>query len=165
MRIVYQRCCGMDVHKESVTACLILIDNDGEFLTEKRRYGTMTRDLRDLAVWLKGQGVERIAMEATGVYWKPVWNVLDAEGGFQLLLVNAQHVKNVPGRKTDQKDSEWLADLLQHGLLRGSFVPPIEIRQLRDLTRMRTRIWQDLATYANRIQKVLEDANIKLGSV
>lgn len=165
MRIVYQRCCGMDVHKESVTACLLLIDDYGEFQVEKRRFGTMTRDLQELAAWLKSQGVERIAMEATGVYWKPVWNILEASGSFELLLVNAQHVKNVPGRKTDQKDSEWLADLLQHGLLRGSFVPPIEIRHLRDLTRMRTRVRQDLATYANRIQKVLEDANIKLGSV
>ncbi len=165
MQIVYRRCCGMDVHKESVTACLLLIDDYGEFQVEKRRYGTMTRDLQELACWLKVQGVERIAMEATGVYWKPVWNILEASENFELLLVNAQHVKNVPGRKTDQKDREWLADLLQHGLLRGSFVPPIDVRHLRDLTRMRTRVRQDLATYANRIQKVLEDANIKLGSV
>jgi transposase len=164
MRIVYRRCCGLDVHKESVTACLLLIDNDGEFQVEKRRFGTMTRDLRELAAWLKSEGVERIAMEATGVYWKPVWNILEPFR-FELLLVNAQHIKNVPGRKTDQKDSEWIADLLQHGLLRGSFVPPVEIRHLRDLTRMRCRMRQDLATYANRIQKVLEDANIKLGSV
>lgn len=164
MRIVYRRCCGLDVHKESVTACLLLIDNDGEFHVEKRRFGTMTRDLRELAAWLNAEGVERIAMEATGIYWKPVWNILEPFR-FELLLVNAQHIKNVPGRKTDQKDSEWIADLLQHGLLRGSFVPPVEIRHLRDLTRMRSRMRQDLATYANRIQKVLEDANIKLGSV
>ena len=165
MQVVYQRCCGMDVHKDSVTACLLLIDDDGEFQVEKRRFGTMTRDLQDLASWLESQGVTRIAMEATGVYWEPVWNILETQKQFELLLVNAQHVKNVPGRKTDQKDSEWIADLLQHGLLRGSFVPPIEIRRLRDLTRMRARIRQDLATFANRIQKVLEDANIKLGSV
>lgn len=164
MRIVYRRCCGLDVHKESVTACLLLIDNDGEFHVEKRRFGTMTRDLRELAAWLMAEGVECIAMEARGIYWKPVWNILEPFR-FELLLVNAQHIKNVPGRKTDQKDSEWIADLLQHGLLRGSFVPPIEIRHLRDLTRMRCRMRQDLATYANRIQKVLEDANIKLGSV
>lgn len=164
MRMVYRRCCGLDVHKESVTACLLLIDNDGEFHVEKRRFGTMTRDLRELAAWLNAEGVERIAMEATGIYWKPVWNILEPFR-FELLLVNAQHIKNVPGRKTDQKDSEWIADLLQHGLLRGSFVPPVEIRHLRDLTRMRSRMRQDLATYANRIQKVLEDANIKLGSV
>jgi transposase len=142
----------------------LLIDNDGEFHVEKRRFGTMTRDLRELAAWLKAEGVECIAMEATGIYWKPVWNILEPFR-FELLLVNAQHIKNLPGRKTDQKDSEWIADLLQHGLLRGSFVPPIEIRHLRDLTRMRCRMRQDLATYANRIQKVLEDANIKLGSV
>ena len=164
MRIVYQRCCGLDVHKDSVTACLLLIDDDGEFQVEKRRFGTMTCDLRELGTWLKAEGVERVAMEATGVYWKPVWNILEPLN-FDLLLVNAQHIKNVPGRKTDQKDSEWIADLLQHGLLRGSFVPTVEIRQLRDLTRMRARMRQDLATYANRIQKVLEDANIKLGSV
>jgi transposase len=164
MRIVYQRCCGLDVHKESVTACLLLIDDEGEYRVEKRRFSTMTRDLRDLAAWLRTEGIERIAMEATGVYWRPVWNILEPLG-FELLLVNAQHIKNVPGRKTDQKDSEWIADLLQHGLLRGSFVPPSEIRQLRDLTRMRARMRQELATYANRIQKVLEDANIKLGAV
>jgi transposase len=104
-------------------------------------------------------------MEATGVYWKPVWNILDAEKKFELLLVNAQHIKCVPGRKSDQKDSEWIADLLQHGLLRASFVPPVAIRRLRDLTRMRAKIRQTLASFANRIQKVLEDANIKLGSV
>jgi transposase len=165
MRIVYQRCCGMDVHKDSVTACLLVINQGGKDRNEKREFGTMTRDLRELASWLASEGVEAIAMEATGVYWKPVWNILDAEKKFKMLLVNAQHIKCVPGRKTDQKDSEWIAELLQHGLLRASFVPPVEIRQLRDLTRMRTRIRQTLASFANRIQKVLEDANIKLGSV
>ena len=165
MRIVYQRCCGMDVHKDSVTACLLVINEGGKDRNEKREFGTMTRDLRELASWLASEGVEAIAMEATGVYWKPVWNILDAEKKFKMLLVNAQHIKCVPGRKTDQKDSEWIAELLQHGLLRASFVPPVEIRQLRDLTRMRTRIRQTLASFANRIQKVLEDANIKLGSV
>lgn len=165
MRIVYQRCCGMDVHKESVTACLLLIDEEGEFTVEKRRFGTMTRDLREMANWLQSQRVERIAMEATGVYWKPVWNILEAQKEFDLLLANPQHIKNVPGRKTDQKDSEWIADLLQHGLLQGSFVPPVAIRRLRDLTRMRASLRQDHSAFANRIQKVLEDANIKLGSV
>ena len=165
MQIVYRRCCGMDVHKDSVTACLLLIDDGGEFQVEKRRFGTMTRDLKEMASWLEAQGVERIAMEATGVYWKPVWNILEQHKTFELLLVNAQHIKAVPGRKTDQKDSEWIADLLPHGLLRGSFVPPLQIRHLRDLTRMRARIRQDLATFANHVQKVLEDANIKLGSV
>ena len=165
MRIVYKRCCGMDVHKDSVTVCLLIIEDDGEFRTEKRQFGTMTRHLEEMASWLEKQEVERIAMEATGVYWKPVWNILEARKKFELLLVNPQHIKQVPGRKTDQKDSEWIADLLQHGLLRGSFVPPFEIRRLRDLTRMRAKIRQNLAAFANRIQKVLEDANIKLGSV
>ena len=165
MQIVYQRCCGMDVHKDSVTACVLLIDEYGEWRSEKRKFGTMTRDLREMATWLASLRVEAIAMEATGVYWKPVWNILEAENKFRLLLVNAHHIKQVPGRKTDQKDSEWIADLLQHGLLKASFVPPQTIRRLRDLTRMRVKIRQMLATFANRIQKVLEDANIKLGSV
>lgn len=165
MRIVYQRCCGMDVHKDSITTCLLLIDEEGEFRTESRRFGTMTRNLKEMASWLASEGVQAIAMEATGVYWKPVWNILEADKKFKLLLVNAHHIKQVPGRKTDQKDSEWIAELLQHGLLRASFVPPVEIRHLRDLTRMRARIRQTLASFANRIQKVLEDANLKLGSV
>lgn len=165
MRIVYQRCCGMDVHKNSVTACLLLIDEDGELRMEKRNFRTMTRDLKEMATWLASLRVEGIAMEATGVYWKPVWNILEAEKKFRLLLVNAHHIKNVPGRKTDQIDSEWIAELLQHGLLKASFVPPLAIRRLRDLTRMRVKIRQTLASFANRIQKVLEDANIKLGSV
>jgi hypothetical protein len=113
-----------------------LIDEDGEFRIQKRRFGTMTRYLQQMACWLESQGVEHIAMEATGFYWKPVWNILEAHRKFQLLLVNAQHIKNVPGRKTDQKDSEWIADLLQHGLLRGSFIPPMTIRRLRDLTQL-----------------------------
>jgi hypothetical protein len=125
----------------------------------------MTRDLKAMASWSASEGVQAIAMEATGLYWKPVWNILEAGKKFKLVLVNAHHIKHVPGRKTDQKDSEWIAELLQHGLLRASFVPPVEIRQLRDLTRMRARIRQTLASFANRIQKVLEDANIKLGSV
>src|SRR5262249_10344683 len=165
MRIVYQRCCGMDVQKDSVTACLLLIDGEGECRTEKRRFGTMTRDLKGMASWLASQGVQAIALEATGVYWKPVWNILEAEKKFQLLLVNAHHIKHVPGRKTDQKDSEWIAELLQHGLLKASFVPAQTIRRLRDLTRTRAKIAQNVASLANRIQKVLEDANVKLGSV
>jgi transposase len=128
MRIVYQRCCGMDVHKNSITACLMLIDDDGEFRTYKREFGTMTRDLKAMSCWLESEGVQAVAMEATGVYWKPVWNILEAANKFTLVLVNAQHIKNVPGRKTDQKDSEWIAELLQHGLLQASFVPPREIR-------------------------------------
>jgi transposase len=128
-----------------------------------RRFGTMTRDLVELAGWLSGHGVTQLAMESTGVYWKPIWNLL--EGHFELLLVNAQHIKTVPGRKTDAKDCEWIAELLQHGLLRGSFVPPEPIRELRDLNRNRTILVQQRATVSNRIEKVLEDANIKLASV
>lgn len=165
MWIVYQRCCGMDVHKNSVTACVLLIDEYGELRMLKRNFRTMTRDLKEMSTWLASLRVEGIAMEATGVYWKPVWNILEAEQKFRLLLVNAHHIKNVPGRKTDQIDSEWIAELLQHGLLKASFVPPLAIRRLRDLTRMRVKIRQTLASFANRIQKVLEDANIKLGSV
>jgi len=165
MRIVYKRCCGMDVHKDSVTACVLLIDEDGEFRKQTRYFPTMTRGLKEMAAWLASLEVEAVAMEATGVYWKPVWNILEAEMKFQLLLVNAHHVKHVPGRKTDQKDSEWIAELLQHGLLKGSFVPPPSIRRLRDLTRTRAKVTQNVATFANRIQKVLEDANVKLGSV
>lgn len=165
MRIVYKRCCGMDVHKDSVTVCVLLIDEDGEFRKQARYFSTMTRELREMGTWLASLGVEAIAMEATGVYWKPIWNILEAEQKFQLLLVNAHHIKQVPGRKTDQKDSEWIAELLQHGLLKASFVPPPIIRRLRDLTRMRVKVRQTLSSFANRIQKVLEDANIKLGSV
>jgi len=123
----------------------------------------MTRDLLELADWLQDRQVTHVAMESTGVYWKPVWNIL--EGQFALVLVNAQHIKAVPGRKTDTRDCQWIADLLQHGLLRGSFVPPTPIRQLRDLTRLRTSLRQDHTAVANRMQKILEDANIKLASV
>jgi len=131
---------------------------------ESRRFGTATADLLDLAAWLKARAVQRVAMESTGVYWKPVWNILEAEG-LDLLLANAQEVKALPGRKTDQKDSQWLADLQQHGLLRHSFVPPRGIRDLRDLTRGRARLAQERSSVSNRIQKVLEDANIKLAAV
>ena len=123
----------------------------------------MTADLRGLAAWLIELGVTHVAMESTGVYWKPVWNIL--EGNFALILANAQHVKNVAGRKTDQKDAEWLAELLQHGLLPSSYVPPRRIRDLRDLTRARASLAQESSRLASRIQKVLEDANIKLASV
>jgi transposase len=135
----------------------------GKSRKEKKRFGTFTHDLLQLADWLEQCGVTHAAMESTGVYWKPVWNILAEQ--FEVLLVNAQHIKAVPGRKTDQKDSEWIADLLQHGLLRGSFVPPRPTRELRDLTRYRVSLVQEINRIANRIQKVLEDANIKLASV
>lgn len=135
MRIIYARCCGLDVHKKSISACLLTPHEEGGTQQQVRRFGTVTRDLLDLCDWLASNQVTHVAMESTGVYWKPVWNILEAN--FTILLVNAQHVKAVPGRKTDAKDCQWIADLLQHGLLRGSFVPPSPIRQLRDLTRTR----------------------------
>ena len=163
MRIVYARCCGLDVHKKTITACVLRQEASGQEQQEIRRFGTMTRDLLELADWLQDQQVTHVAMESTGVYWKPVWNIL--EGQFAVVLVNAQHIKAVPGRKTDTKDCQWIADLLQHGLLRGSFVPPPPIRELRDLTRLRTSLRQDHTAVANRMQKILEDANLKLASV
>ena len=163
MEVVYPCCCGLDVHKKSITACVLWAEAKGKSRKEKKRFGTFTHDLLQLADWLQECGVTHVAMESTGVYWKPVWNIVAEQ--FEVLLVNAQHIKAVPGRKTDQKDSEWIADLLQHGLLRGSFVPPQPIRELRDLTRYRVSLVQETNRIANRIQKVLEDANIKLASV
>jgi transposase len=164
MEVLYACCCGLDVHKKSVTACVLWAEAKGKVRKEKRRFSTFTQDLLKLADWLRECGVTHVAMESTGVYWKPVWNILDGQFE-QVLLVNAQHIKAVPGRKTDQKDSEWIAELLQHGLLKGSFVPPQATRELRDLTRYRVSLAQECNRIANRIQKVLEDANIKLASV
>jgi transposase len=163
MEVLYPCCCGLDAHKKSITARVLWAKDKGRSRREKRRFGTFTRDLLALADWLRECRVTHVAMESTGVYWKPVWNILD--GQFEVLLVNAQHIKAVPGRKTDQKDSDWIADLLQHGLLRGSFVPPQSTRELRDLTRYRVSLTQEINRIANRIQKVFEDANIKLASV
>jgi transposase len=160
MEVVHEVCCGLDVHKKTVTACVLWAAGRRR---QTRAFGTFTRELLELADWLRACGVTHVALESTGVYWKPVWNLL--EGQFEVLLVNAQHIKAVPGRKTDQKDSEWIADLLQHGLLRASFVPPTPTRELRDLTRYRASLAQEINRIANRIQKVLEDANIKLASV
>jgi transposase len=160
MDVVHEVCCGMDVHKKSVTACVLWASARRR---QKQKFGTFTKNLLEMSAWLRSCGVTHVALESTGVYWKPVWNLL--EGQFEVLLVNAQHIKAVPGRKTDQKDSEWIADLLQHGLLRASFVPPTPIRELRDLTRYRACLAQEINRIANRIQKVLEDANIKLASV
>lgn len=164
MEVVYPCCCGLDVRKASITACVLWAGGSGRARKEKRRFGTFTRDLLELSDWLRACGVTHVAMEATGVYWTPIWNV--RAGQFtEVLLVNAQHIKAVPGRKTDQKDAEWIAELLQHGLLRGSFVPPQPTRELRDLTRYRVSLAQECNRIANRIQKVLEDANLKLASV
>jgi transposase len=163
MDTLYPCCAGLDVHKDTVVACVRRRDAGGRVATQTRTFGTMTGALLELADWLAGEGVTHVAMESTGVYWKPIWNLLEDQ--FEVLLVNAQHVKQVPGRKTDVKDSEWLAQLLQVGLLRGSFVPLTPQRQLRELTRQRRQLIQAKAAVANRIQKVLEDANVKLGSV
>jgi transposase len=163
MDIVYPCCAGLDVHKETVVVCLRRHNGQGPARQETRTFGTATRPLLELSDWLSQQGATHLAMESTGVYWKPIWNVL--EGQFEMLLVNAQHIKQVPGRKTDVKDAEWIAQLLQHGLLRNSFVPAAPQRELRELTRQRRQLIQTRASVANRIQKVLEDANIKLASV
>jgi len=163
MEVIHRRCAGFDVHKKSVAVCVRLLDTETKLQKQVRTFGTMTRDLVALGEWLAGLGVTHVAMESTGVFWKPVYNLL--EGRFQILLCNAQHIKQVPGRKTDVKDCEWLAQLLQHGLLHGSFVPPRPQRDLRDLTRHRAQVIAEKTAVANRIHKILEDANIKLGSI
>jgi len=162
MQVVYERCAGVDVHQRTVVVTVLLT---GPEQVEKhtRTFGTMTVDLLELSAWLEELGVTPVALESTGVYWWPVYNLL--EEGVSLLLVNPRHMKAVPGRKTDVKDSEWLADLLRHGLLRASFVPPQPIRALRELTRYRKRLIQERAQQANRLHKVLEAANIKLATV
>jgi transposase len=163
MDVIYPRCCGLDVHKRTVVACLLTTDPTGERQKDVRTFGTMTDDLLALADWLTQASCTHVAMEATGAYWKPIYNVL--EGQFELLVVNAHHVKAVPGRKTDIRDAEWIADLLQHGLLRGSFIPSRPQRELRELTRYRTALVRERASEVNRLQKTLEGANLKLASV
>lgn len=162
MEVIYPRCCGLDIHKESISAC-VLVKESGKREKHLARFGTMTSDLLKLGDWLRSWGVKRVAMESTGVYWKPIWNILEDE--FELELINAQHIKQVPGRKTDTKDCEWIAELLQHGLVRASFVPAQAQRDLRELTRYRATLCEDKVRVANRIQKVLEDANVKLACV
>lgn len=163
MEILYRCCCGMDVHKKFVVACLLRIDEQGEETRHMQRFETYTEDLLRLSDWLTRSGCTHVAMESTGVYWKPIYNLL--EGHLELLVVNAQHIKAVPGRKTDVKDAEWLAELLQHGLLKASFIPPRLQRDWRDLTRYRTSLVQERVRIVNRLQKVLEDANLKLAGV
>src|SRR5580693_1198870 len=162
MEVLHPRCAGLDVHKDSVVAC-VRIASDGAVRQEVRTFGTMTTALEELAEWLRVEGCTHAAMEATGVYWKPVWHVL--EDTLELVLANAQHIRNVPGRKTDVNDATWIADLLAHGLIRASFVPPPQIQELRDLTRTRKQLVREIAQHNLRIQKILEDANLKLGSV
>ena len=163
MEVLHERCCGIDVHKRSLTACVLTPGAGGRPRKEVRTFATMTADLEALAGWLAERGVTHVALESTGAFWKPVWNVL--EGRCSLLLANAQHVKRVPGRKTDVGDAEWLADLLRHGLLRGSFVPDRAERELRELTRYRSALVRERTAEVNRLQKTLEGANVKLASV
>jgi len=161
---VHRNCCGLDVHKKMIAACLLTEDAEGNTVTEKRLFGSMTGELHALAQWLCTAQVTAVAMEATGVYWMPVWNVLE-QYGLQLLLINPEHYKAVRGKKTDLKDGTRIAELLQDGRLEGSYVPPVAIRVLRDLTRYRTKLVQYQSAIANRIQKLLEQCNIKLASV
>jgi transposase len=163
MDVIYACCCGLDIHKKTVVACLMTSAEGQPPRKEVRTFRTMTAELLLLADWLQAAGCTHVAMESTGVYWRPVYNLL--EHLFILLVVNAQHIKAVPGRKTDVKDAEWIAELLRHGLLRGSFIPAKPQRQLRELTRHRATLVQDRARVINRVQAVLEDANIKLASV
>jgi transposase len=163
MEVLYERCAGLDVHKKTVRVCLLIPDEGGQRKKEFQTYGTTTEELLKLADWLKEQGCTHVAMEGTGVYWKPVYNLL--EGVCEILVVNARHIKAVPGRKTDTKDAEWIADLLQHGLLKPSFIPSAPQRELRDLTRYRVRLTEERTREVNRIQKTLEDTNLKLGDV
>jgi transposase len=161
MEVLYARCAGLDVHKDTVVAAVRCVSEPPH--REVHTFGTTTRDLFALADWLASHGCTHVAMEATGIYWKPVWHML--EGRFELVLANAQHIRNVPGRKTDVNDATWIADLLAHGLIRSSFVPPARIQELRDLTRTRKQIVREISQHTLRIQKTLEDANIKVASV
>jgi transposase len=163
MQVMHERCCGLDVHKKTVVACVLVTSSDGRVERAIRTFGTMTRDLLTLSDWLDQFGVTHVVLESTGVYWRPVFNVL--EDGRVIVLVNPQHLKTVPGRKTDVKDSEWLADLLRHGLLKPSFIPPAPVRELRELTRYRKTLVQARTDEINRLQKVLEGANLKLAVV
>jgi transposase len=162
MEVLYERCAGLDVHKDMVMAC-VRAHVGGKPQREVRRFSTMTSGLLEMSEWLTSHGCTHVAMEATGVYWKPVWHIL--EGSFELLLANAAHIRNVPGRKTDVNDATWIADLLAHGLIRASFVPPAPVQEMRDLTRTRKQLVREVAQHVQRIQKTLEDANVKLDSV
>src|SRR5258708_1805441 len=163
VEVVYQRCCGLDVHKKMIVACLIIVAADGKRRKQIRTFGTTTAALLELLDWLKAAGCTHVGMEGTGVYWKPIYNLL--EGHFELVVANARHIKAVPGHKTDVNDAQWIASLLQHGLLKASFVPSTEQRELRELTRYRTTLVEERARIVNRLQKTLEDTNLKLGDV
>lgn len=163
MEIVHERCCGLDVHAKTVVACLIVPGSGGTSRKEIRTFGTMTEDLMRLRAWLLEATCPVVAMESTGVYWKPIYNLL--EGQLEVLVVNAQHIRQVPGRKTDVRDAEWIADLLRHGLLTANFIPDRAQRELRELTRYRTSLVQERTAEINRLKKVLEGASIKLAAV
>lgn len=163
MNVVYEKCAGLDVHKRTVVVCASILDSSGRRHKERQTFSTMTPDLLRLRQWLKDLEVTHVAMESTANYWKPIFNVL--EGHLEVLVVNAQHLKAVPGRKTDLKDAEWIADLLQHGLLHPSFIPPAPQREVRELTRYRMSRTSERTRLINRLQKTLEEANIKLASV
>lgn len=163
MDVIYPRCAGLDVHKKTVRVCLLLRQEGGKNLKEYRSYATTTQDLLELLSWLLSQECSHVALEGTGVYWKPIFNLF--EGQLEVLVVNAQHIKAVPGRKTDTKDAEWIADLLQHGLLKASFIPSAPQRELRELTRYRVRLTEERAREVNRVQKTLEGCNLKIGDV
>lgn len=160
MEVLYKQCCGIDIHKNMLMACVIT----GVRKKEIRQFGTMTEDILQLVQWLKDTNCEMVAMESTGNYWKPVYNIFEEEG-IPVMIVNAQHIKGVPGRKTDVKDSEWIADLVRHGLVKSSYIPNRDQRELREITRYRQELIEERARELNRIQSVLEGANIKLGSV
>src|SRR6266700_1597548 len=163
MQVLYERCAGLDVHKKTIVACLMITLLSGQVHKEVRTFATTTAALLSLADWLESQKVTHVSIESTGVYWRPVFNILEAI--CTVILVNAQHIKAVPGRKTDVRDSEWLAELLRHGLLKASFIPPQPIRDLRDLVRYRKSLVYERSREINRVQKGLETANIKLSSV
>ncbi|MDE3178634.1 MAG: IS110 family transposase [Acidobacteriota bacterium] len=163
METILTCCAGLDVHKESIEACVRRMEPTGRLHQQTRHWATMTADLLAMAEWMSAQGVTHVAMESTGVYWKPIYNIL--EGRFTVLVVNAHHLKQVPGRKSDVRDCQWIAQLLQHGLLKGSFIPPRPQREWRDLTRHRTQLIEEKTRTVNRLHKILEDANIKLASV
>ncbi|SRR6266404_365929 len=163
MQTLVERGCGLDVHQATVVACLLIVLKNRQVQKQVRTFGTTTRELLSLREWLLSEGCTHVAMESTGVYWRPIYTVL--EGAFEIVVANAQHIKKVPGRKTDVKDAEWIADLLCHGLLRSSFVPPKPIRELRDVMRYRRKLVETQAAERNRLLKLLESANIKLASV
>jgi transposase len=163
MQVVHGRCCGLDVHQKTVVACVLLTESEGVVRKHVRTFGTMTSDLLALNDWLNALAIEQVALESSGVYWRPVFNLLEAD--HEVLLVNAAHMKAVPGHKTDVKDAEWIADLLRHGLLQASFIPPRPVRELRELTRYRQALLHERTQQVNRLHKLLETANLKLGAV